>query len=383
MKILYITLQFYPNSYGSGIHAYEVCLHLSKLGHKVYVLTISNLGFLSHEVWKNIHIYRIRFPFNNPYYNQFNPILFWLFGKSIVNRIKPDVIIGHGFESSLFIRYSKVPIKIYKAVGTICVQKKVRPVITWLDKIGIIGFIINSKLEKLACKYSTKIIAISNSIKNELIKYYEINPKKICIIYNGVNLSRFDVKSVKKSNKIKNIIYVGRLSSIKGPQILLKLIPKIINDYGDTIQFIFIGNGPLNNYLRQLVKKSKYNKYIKFKGYIPYNKMPYIYSKADICIIPSYYEPFGLVALECLASHLPVLASRIGGLLEIFNQFDPNSLFSIQNLNDLVNKIISILLSKKLYPLHKENIKNILKKNFNWEKNVELTLKLLKLMKKK
>jgi hypothetical protein len=91
MRILYITFQFYPKAYGSGVHAYEVCSRLSKLGHKIYILCMGDLHSPAHETWKGLEIFRIRFPFSIPYYNQLNPLLFWLLGYPILRKIYAEV----------------------------------------------------------------------------------------------------------------------------------------------------------------------------------------------------------------------------------------------------------------------------------------------------
>ena len=116
---------------------------------------------------------------------------------------------------------------------------------------------------------------------------------------------------------------------------------------------------------------------------VPNNIMPLIYASADLCIIPSYYEPFGLVALESLASGLPVLASNVGGLSEIFNKFDPFFLFSIENRQELINKIIEILKGKKFdLSEFRSKTRIFLQNNFTWSDNVEKTIDLINSIKK-
>ncbi|MBD3228721.1 MAG: glycosyltransferase [Candidatus Lokiarchaeota archaeon] len=378
MIILYITLELYPYAYGSGVHAYEVCRKLAEIGHKVIILTTGDLKQAAYEKWNNIEIYRLRFPLFL-YYNQLNPILFWILGKKILNKINADVLIGHGFESSLFIKYSKIPIKIYKAVGTMIVQKRVRPEITWMDKVGKLGFHLNSMIEKIACIHSTRIIAISKTIKNELIENYKINPNKVHIIYNGINLNRFKIKNkTQNKNGNKIVLYVGRLSSIKGPQLILKIIPDIVKDYKN-VRFHFIGNGPLYKYFKAISKRSPY---IKIKRFIPHYNIPEIYAYSDLCIIPSYYEPFGLVALEAIASRTPILASNVGGLSEILKGYDEDVLIPIENLEILKNRVSSILTNDR-GKISQKKAKDFLENNYSWKKNAIKTLKIIDMIKKK
>lgn len=382
MRIVYITFQFYPKAYGSGVHAYEVCLRLSKLGHKIYILCMGDLNSPAHETWKGLEIFRIRFPFSIPYYNQLNPLLFWLLGYRILRKIDAEVLIGHGFESSLFIKFSKIPIKIYKAVGTIKIQRKARPIISWIDKVGILGFYINSWLEMLAIKCSRRIIAISNSIKKEIGNSYNISTNKISVIYNGITLKRFKKRPEKKIGDVINILFVGRLSSIKGPQVILKLIPTFIKKYDGKLHFMFVGDGPLYNYINRFIEKSNYSKYVTLYGFVSNNLIPNYYAKSDLCIIPSYYEPFGLVALECIASEVSIIASKVGGLAEILEPIDKNLVFSINDLDELKNKITHFI-TNPIGNYDTKSAKNLIKNKYSWKENALKTIKLIQAIKNK
>jgi 1,4-alpha-glucan branching enzyme len=81
--------------------------------------------------------------------------------------------------------------------------------------------------------------------------------------------------------------------------------------------FIFIGDGPLLSYLIRLSQRLHLTEQVRFTGFVTNTKIPRYLAMADLCVIPSVYEPFGLIALESLASETPILSSGRGGLAEI------------------------------------------------------------------
>jgi glycogen(starch) synthase len=388
MNIGYIVQQGYPHAYGSGIHAFELAKELTKLGHEIHIITKGELNQTHYEIFKGVHIHRILNFLPTPYYFPLNPILLWLQGRRIVNNLDLEVIIGHGFEASLFFGWSKVVPFIYKAAGTIGLQR-FRQFFTWHDIFGRIYFPILGQLEKMAALHANSIIAVSDTIKQELITTYKIPGKKIKRIYNGVDTGRFkpvknkeSVKSKFHLNSKKVILFVGRLSPIKGPQLLLHAIPMVLRSYPDAF-FLFIGDGVLSSYLQLMIYKLNISNSVKFLGFKSNLEIPNYFAMADICVIPSLYEPFGLVALESLASGTPIVSSNVGGLAEIQNilgTFPTISPLTPVNIALQINALLS----------HPEKIerlgqigRKLVAQHFTWKQCARQTNKILKKMREK
>ncbi|MBW6442503.1 glycosyltransferase [Patescibacteria group bacterium] len=164
-------------------------------------------------------------------------------------------------------------------------------------------FII-SYFEKRSYKNADKIIAVSDSVKKEMVEYFRIPPEKIFIIKNGINLKKFcpikEKKVLRKKlglplNK-KVIFFPGRASFGKGFDIAERILEKLGEDY-----FMFVlgkGDSSLKN--------------IKFIGEVDNEKMPEVYNCADWCIFPSRYEGNSVSVIESASCGVPLLLSKVG-----------------------------------------------------------------------
>jgi D-inositol-3-phosphate glycosyltransferase len=188
-----------------------------------------------------------------------------------------------------------------------------------------------------------KIVAITDCIvtstaegKNNLINLYGCLPEKIKIIPPGVNLDVFlprDQEKARRELDLENyrrvLLFAGRLQPFKGLDLLLHAMTNLPN-HGMTKLLVVGGNSGDNDELAKmnaLTNELGIGSRVDFVGPVEHEKMPVYYNAADICIVPSYHESFGLVAVEALASGTPVLASRVGGLATIVKDGETGYLF--------------------------------------------------------
>ncbi len=382
MKIGYVVQQFYPLAYGSGVHAFELSRELARLGHEIHIITKGEPFQKEYEVFNGIQIHRILNGIHLPYYFPLNSVLLWKFGRKFAQNSNLDIIVGHGFESSLFFKMRNSIPFVYKAAGTIGIQR-LRAQINWRDIIGKIYFPFLGRIEHAAIRYSNLALAVSDSIKQELITEYSIPPKKIYRIHNGVNALRFQPSNIgpmKKDLGLTNkkvILFVGRLSPIKGPDLLLKAIPAIIKKVPSSI-FLFLGDGPLRSYLEHQVQKFHIKKYVRFLGFVPNSVMPKFYTIADLCVIPSLYEPFGLVALESLASGTPILSSISGGLAEIHQHLTDFPILKPLSSENIRSNTINLLLDPERAERLGKLGRAVVFKKFTWERCAKKTMNIIK-----
>lgn len=171
-------------------------------------------------------------------------------------------------------------------------------------------------------KLTTKVICVSNAVKEFLIEISEIQPQKGFVLYNPVT----------KPNKYQNdstgnftVICVGRLEKIKNQQLLIKGFSKIENKKA---QLILVGDGRERANLEQLIVDLNCEKNITITGFS--SDIGKYLSKSNLFVLPSLSEGFGIAAIEAMLLGLPCLCSNVGGIPEFITEnetgwlFDPN-----------------------------------------------------------
>jgi D-inositol-3-phosphate glycosyltransferase len=181
--------------------------------------------------------------------------------------------------------------------------------------------------ERQIAHYCQRIIASTENEKNALKRHYGVPPEKVSVIPCGVNLSLFrpfDQALARQKlglGKEKIILFVGRIERLKGINQVLQSLPYLADIQPKLIIVGEDGNRPgeINN-LKDQADKLGISGSVAFTGLVDYEKLPYFYNAADVCVFPSYYESFGLVPLESLACGTPVVATDVGDLRNIIRE---------------------------------------------------------------
>ena len=237
---------------------------------------------------------------------------------------------------------------------------------------------------KYSIKKANKVIAVSKNTKKDLIKFYKTDAGKINVVYNGYDTNRFHnqlsktkIKQIKKEYKINSdyIVYLGTLQPRKNIESLIKSIPQISQRF-NRLKWVIAGKkGWLYQSIFTVVQKLKIKNRVIFTDFVPDEKLPYLLAGAKLFVLPSFYEGFGITALEAMACGAPVLVSRISSLPEVVGkagQYIENP----KNYSEISQKIIQILENPKLQKeLSRKGIKQAQK--FSWKKCAEKTLKVL------
>ena len=240
---------------------------------------------------------------------------------------------------------------------------------------------VRIKSEKEIIKDCHRIIAPTGREKDYLINYYNASPETISIIPCGVNLDIFRIieKEIARNSLGFNgegiILFVGRIVPIKGIDKLLMALNHLENI--ERLRLLVIG-GNKNcqdevNRLRRLSKSLKIESSVTFLGLVEQEKLPYFYSAADICVFPSHYESFGLVALESLACGTPVVATDVGGIRSVVRDGETGYIV-LDNVPQLLAEKITLALST---PRAKTDVSCSIRESvfkFSWSNIAEATL---------
>ena len=176
--------------------------------------------------------------------------------------------------------------------------------------------------EQAVIRGADRVICATEQERDLIRKLYAADPAKVTVIPLGVDLDRFrpaDKESARAALGLRDeriILFVGRLEPLKGVDILINAAAMLESDVDCSV--LIVGGDPSApaqlRRLRDLARERGIEHRVAFAGAVDHEKLPLYYNAADVCVVPSHYESFGLVAIEAMASGVPVVASRVGGL---------------------------------------------------------------------
>jgi glycosyltransferase involved in cell wall biosynthesis len=225
-----------------------------------------------------------------------------------------------------------------------------------------------------------KIIAVSNSTKSDLIKYFNVSAEKIEVIHEAADerfklLTDDEVKDVKQKYNIDFpfILYVGTLEKRKNIPTLIKAFYELKKRNVDHKIVIAGKKGWKYKNIFETVSRLNLQNDIFFTGYIESSDLPKLYNAADLFVYPSLYEGFGLPPLEAMACGCPVITSNTSSLKEVIG--DAGIMLPPNDVSEFANAMYNVLTSNEL---RQKMIRKGLEraKMFSWDKCARETLKL-------
>lgn len=293
---------------------------------------------------------------------------------SIVNQLKKDKIeLFHGLSHEIPFGIKKSGIKSVVTIHDLIfkVYPKTYP---FLDRL-----IYNLKF-KYACENSDRIIAISESTKKDIVKYYNIDSEKIDIVYQSCNSifyndsEKIDSVNVLKKYKLPNkyLLYVGSVTERKNVGLIVQALEYLKPEY--KIPLVIVGNGKKHKEKLELLiaQKGLSDLVIWVENLYDNKELKVVYQKAKMLIYPSVYEGFGLPIAEALFCRTPVIASNISSLPEAGGK---HSIYvSPNDAEELANSIEKVLGDNDLQEEMKTEGYKYAMENFSGKKAAENTL---------
>ena len=206
------------------------------------------------------------------------------------------------------------------------------------------------RTEKELVKECHHIISSTQREKEDLIRYYSASPEAISVIPCGVNLDLF--KPIDKATALRHlglngeavILFVGRIDPLKGIDRLLTAMAYVGRP---NLKLVVIGGDGGSRReverLKRLSRRLGVQDSVIFHGLVKQEILPHFYSAADLCVVPSYYESFGLVALESLACGTPVVATKVGCIESVIRQGETGYVVKDNAPRRLAEKIALLL----------------------------------------
>ena len=369
MKIAVIR-QKYVNYGGAEQFVSEYTTHLANAGHNIHIF--ANQWTPSNH--PNIRVHPVRAIKLNSF---FRTLSFASFALRAVRAESFDIVQSHERTWCQ---------DVYRA-GDGCHREWLERRANYLPSIKKLSFRFNLfhqlvlKMEKEIfesgqCK---KIIAISEMVKRDIIKHYDLPEDRIEVVYNGVRLDRFHPGNKNRfrskvrdrlriSDDERMVLFVGSGFERKGLKYLLKALPYLEQE---NWRLVLVGKGNWERYLNFVSEKNRR----KITHLDPIDDIETLYASADFFVLPSIYEPFGNANLEALASGLPIITSRNCGVAEIITHKKEGIILEEPSDVKAIAKAIDYLMDSKVRELMGQSAR-LLAEKFTQEQNAADMMKI-------
>jgi glycogen synthase len=413
MKIAVFVYEYPPKIVGGlGTYAAEITRKFVLMDHDVTVFTMNDDGgtLPTREIWRGIEIHR---PLHIDVSDSLPDVIAedirkWgrgihFFGKLMVYnylsaaKLVNELIKKEGMKFDIVVAHDWLSV-----MGGITVKRESGLPLafhvhsTEQGRTMGNGSSVVSNIELRGGNMADLVVTVSNAMKDELTQL-GFPKEKIQVSYNGVDPQKYNPTGITaaETRRIRSlygiededqmILFLGRLVGVKGVDKLIMAMPHILPKFPKA-KLVIVGVGDLQEYLQNLVRTIRMDEYVRFRfDFIPEEERILHYAACDLAVFPSFYEPFGIVALEAMAMEKPVVvgAAGVSGMREIVvccgeeqcgYHVDPNK------PSDIAWGIMSALENpEKRIWLGKNGRKRVLKE-FTWTRIAETTIELYEKM---
>jgi glycosyltransferase involved in cell wall biosynthesis len=234
-----------------------------------------------------------------------------------------------------------------------------------------------SQLQQLYVKRVSRFIAVSKKTKELAVEHFGVDPSKISLVYNGVDVNLFrmpDESELLNRYSSPKIVYVGRIISKKGIDILIKAMPETLKSFPNAC-FVFVGGGNIPLYKEMIKNKGISEKNYLFTGHMGYLERAKIFRKATVFVNPSFFENCSISILEAMSSGCAVVASNVGGNPELIQSGKNGLLVRAFDSKEFARTIISLLKDESFNSMIGKEARLTVERSFSSTKCAENTYK--------
>lgn len=191
-----------------------------------------------------------------------------------------------------------------------------------------------------------RVVAVSEFTKKVLQDHYGVSGNKVSVVHNGIDSSHYyigkddsPVLHELKEAGYKIVLFLGRITIMKGPDYFLKAAKKVL-EYEPKAIFVMAGSGDMEGQIMREAAEMGISDKVLFTGFVRGKELSEVYKSADLFVLPSVAEPFGLTPLESLLHGTPVLISKQSGASEVLKNALKTDFWDV---DDMADKILSVI----------------------------------------
>ncbi|HNT30686.1 MAG TPA: glycosyltransferase family 4 protein, partial [bacterium] len=196
-------------------------------------------------------------------------------------------------------------------------------------------------IERQGMEKADMIFAVSNFTKYKIVEHYGIHPDKIQVVYNAVEHHKtlFNAQDVSFGTSDKVVLFLGRITLQKGPDYFIKAACKVLS-IDPEVKFIVVGGGDMEAAMIREAAELGISRSLLFAGFLSGQDVDRAFQMADLYVMPSVSEPFGITPLEALINGTPVIISKQSGVSEVLHHALKVDFWDV---DELANKMVAVL----------------------------------------
>jgi alpha-maltose-1-phosphate synthase len=211
-------------------------------------------------------------------------------------------------------------IRMLHRIPFIVTLHSMEPLRPWkADQLGT-GYLVSTWIEKTGVEAADRVIAVSRKMRDDILEHFQVDPAKVVVIHNGIDPDRFartDRREALAKYGVRPpyVLFVGRITDQKGIFHLLEAAPTLPHG----VQVVLCASAPDTPEIEERLERAvpRHGNVVWIPAMVPVEEVVQLYSHAAVFACPSVYEPFGLINLEAMSCGTPVVASAVGGILEV------------------------------------------------------------------
>ncbi|MBP6487321.1 MAG: glycosyltransferase family 4 protein [Ilumatobacteraceae bacterium] len=212
-----------------------------------------------------------------------------------------------------------------------------------------------------------EVIACSRFMAREVVHSFELPSSKVHLVPNGIDTHRWQLPpGAAEARREPLVVAWGRIQYEKGFQVLARAVSEL-RQRVPGIRCVIAGRGSYLPELQTQIDMEGVSDIVQLAGFVADEQLHEMLQRASCVVIPSLYEPFGIVALEGMAAGAPTIAARTGGLAEIIEGTDAGMLFEPGNHHELAECIADVLADPAAADLMRANAATLLRKTYTWD----------------
>ena len=259
--------------------------------------------------------------------------------------------------------------KILYGVPFVATCHSLEPLRPWkVDQLGR-GYEVSAWMEKTGIEGADRVIAVSGLMKEDILKHFDVDEEKVVVIHNGIDLDTWKAKELdpelKKAHGIEDdyILFIGRPTPQKGMEYLVDAMDDI------DCQLVMGATGAdTKEYEDRMTEKVEKKKNIVWiHKLLDEDEYIQLYTNARAFVCPSVYEPFGIINLEAMACKTPVVASAVGGILEVVMDEETGLLVEPANPKQIADAVNRLLADREMAVRFGEKGRKRVEEKFSWD----------------